>query len=509
MSDRPRWTQALARFARPAGHVTAPEQNTKAADVSDGADLTDDEPVFVEESQLSPADQETAEFWAWVERDNIVFDLGHTELKARIRERADVAQFAADYETARALLEAADNLAEHEGWDEDFAIRDAMALPEQDRQALFDARREAIKARTATNPVMRLVEDVTRESDQVQGVDENTAGDQNADAAPEVDDFAEASRLQHEQRVESDVRAAYDMSLLIAADNGVPDKRWVRLSELHAELDYQAHQRGHEPHSKEEIDAALQRLTHDQSTTMHVIPEDHAHLLTAADHAAAARFGDADRHLIYIDDSEAVSEPTNDLDDSSVDETAVVVTDEAVADETPTDGRAVETPTQADRGDAAELDGAAAEIEQGVETAPSDASSNDDADSTEPAEQDHTDKSRQPVDQRADTEPTAAAADPRNSASSDGAAAVTADEAADVEPVAVTETTACTVAVTRARCAVERVQQQLDVVEQEAAAERDDELARWHADDTAAQFETERVADDTAQLDSAPVRGGS
>ncbi|GAB3812714.1 hypothetical protein [Kribbella italica] len=54
---------------------------------------------------------------------------------------------------------------------------------------------------------------------------------------------------------------------------------------------------------------------------------------------------------------------------------------------------------------------------------------------------------------------------------------------------AAVETSACTVAVTRAQLAAQRVQERVEADQRQAASDRDDELARWHADDQAAEHD--------------------
>jgi hypothetical protein len=58
---------------------------------------------------------------------------------------------------------------------------------------------------------------------------------------------------------------------------------------------------------------------------------------------------------------------------------------------------------------------------------------------------------------------------------------------------AAVETSACTVAATRAQLAVQRVQQRVEADQRQAASDRDDELARWHADDRAAEHDNDKA----------------
>ncbi|WP_460652335.1 hypothetical protein [Kribbella endophytica] len=69
------------------------------------------------------------------------------------------------------------------------------------------------------------------------------------------------------------------------------------------------------------------------------------------------------------------------------------------------------------------------------------------------------------------------------------------DDAAE-QVTAATETSACSVAISRARRSVEQVHERIEV-DQQARDERDDELARWHADDRAASAADEQAIEDT------------
>jgi len=412
---------------------------------------------------------------------------------------------------------------------------DAPAQADRLREAATQMRREADQM--ARDAGLASIYDYVFDEE----TDDDTAVHKDAETASAIDDLAEASKLQHEYRVESDVRAAYDMSLLIAEDNGVPDKRWLRLADLRAELDYQAHQRGQEPHPKEEVDAALQRLTHDTSTTVHVIPEDHKHLLTAADRHAAVRFGDADRHMIYIEHLEYDKTGVEQAGVGEQEKTAgqIEQTHEAVQadassndsgeganiapsaphDQWPAhpDPEGAKRDVERARTEQAMKPGSQrledpAEIRLGGEVSAFDdhhettddlaeltaAADAEDATMAESATAGHVDKSQQQDDERAGAEPISVSAERGSSELSDDADTTPAGQAAEVEPVAVSETTACAVAVTRAHCAVDRARQQLEEAQRESADERDDELARWHADDTTARVEAEQATDDSA-----------
>ncbi|ADB31270.1 hypothetical protein Kfla_2191 [Kribbella flavida DSM 17836] len=83
-----------------------------------------------------------------------------------------------------------------------------------------------------------------------------------------------------------------------------------------------------------------------------------------------------------------------------------------------------------------------------------------------------------------------------------------ADDAApaSLEPRPVTETSSCTVAVTRAQLAVQRVHERIEEDQRQAASDREAELAQWNADDTRAEHTHTATAQATQQHDhSAPA----
>ncbi|TCC35093.1 hypothetical protein [Kribbella sindirgiensis] len=112
---------------------------------------------------------------------------------------------------------------------------------------------------------------------------------------------AVTSAPEREDRIERAIRRAYDMLTALNADTR-EDKRWISLAELRAEIDLETKELGVEHYRRDEIDAALRRLTHTtDGPTVHVIAQDAADQLTAADHEAAVTFGGAARHQIHIE----------------------------------------------------------------------------------------------------------------------------------------------------------------------------------------------------------------
>ncbi|GAA1531130.1 hypothetical protein [Kribbella lupini] len=61
---------------------------------------------------------------------------------------------------------------------------------------------------------------------------------------------------------------------------------------------------------------------------------------------------------------------------------------------------------------------------------------------------------------------------------------------------AATETSACSVAISRAQRSVEQVHERIEV-DQQMRDERDDELVRWHAEDRATEAVDEQAIEDT------------
>jgi hypothetical protein len=703
------WLQRLTRRA-------SQDQHQPAATATDAAAANNSSTNTAAEAAAAT----DYEVWTWMEEGGL--DLGHDDMVTRLRTRAAVAYNAGDHATYWQLDNVAERLIDQWQDHELSAIQVAVTLPGLVAQEAYLASQQAEIRHQVQQQITPLVDDL----------DLTTAEPVTSDAA--VNAFKEARRLQHQDRVDGDVHRAYVMAVELAheadehAAGDEAGPRWVSLTDLRTELAEQARRSGQEPHARQEIDAALQRLAHDEAMTVHVIPEDHEHLLTDADHEAAVRFGGADRHMIRIDypeyttadtdsDTDAASgrdqtvQATTDLDDNQQqddptdqagrDEAAQVGVDDADAQSRIGDllTRSDFAEMNAERLDDADLHAQAAELRSNAEQwrreaqqiahssglgdlfddddAAADDAVYDDGDdldyksaderfedsmdalyaqehadddaagdvedpvppylrgkgwlgeplteadkaadwrdhgpqqeipapgSTKRADKDEAGDDNQYVaDQtcrseiarigmdgdcaemsighlliRADEAEMAAerlddadvqAAELRASAEQwrrearqatrlnglddlsddednddqakrddqvemadqvaevarddDAEASVTAEttenadtesasdkavgeEAAeDVQPVAVTETTACAVAVTRARCSVDRVRQQLDAVEQSEAAERDEELGRWHADDTAAQATTDRARSDSAAQDSATVR---
>lgn len=413
------------------------------------------------------------EVWAWIERGGV--DLGHAELSIRIEARANAADRASDPDTAHALRRLAEKL-DNSMQDEGFAaIQSAVGLPADERPTYLDRRQQELRERTQLQ-VACLVDDL-----------DLTTPEPVAAFARQVAE--EAAQWEHQHEVELDVLVAYENKLQLMADDDASDHdeetRWLYLTELRAALDQQARQAGQEPHSREDVDAALRRLTHDTRYTAHVIPEDHAHLLTDADHHAAVTFGAAERHMIRIDYPEpaaVATEPWFAEDHDSADTHQVVEAKQPV-DETGL-GSAEDEDADEDSDDLADEDTAEHQI---ADTAPA----TDDLAEASKTHEDQAEQANQPVANDDDASVTAdsSASDPCE----DKETLACDDERVAADPVAVSETTACAIAVTRAQCAIDRAHQQLDTAEQEAAAERDDELTRWHADDTAAQTENQQT----------------
>jgi len=286
--------------------------------------------------------------------------------------------------------------------------------------------------------------------------DAETQPDESAsDTDPE---FQEAARLQRERVVENAVRHAYDMQIALAAENGDDSKTWIDLAAIRTELGAQARLAGRDPDSREDVDAALQRMTHDQdSGPVHVIPQDREDLLGAAERDAAVRFGGADRHMMMIEDH-ADQQIDGDGSDTAGDENVERRTLPTADEDTKDDHVSSAVGDKVQRRHDERAESAVEDAWQRTDTADDDA----------------------PEDDRAGT---LAADSPRQHEARD-------DLRAQIE------SSACTAAIQRAEVTVDRVRDQAGTPVD--GADRDAELARWHADDTAARVEDEQAIKDTA-----------
>ncbi|HET6295342.1 MAG TPA: hypothetical protein VFG33_18295, partial [Kribbella sp.] len=271
-------------------------------------------------------------------------------------------------------------------------------------------------------------------------------------------DFKEAARLQRERVVENAARHAYDVQIALAAEDGDDGKTWIDLAAIRSELGSQARQAGREPDSREEVDAALQRMTHDQdSGTVHVIPQDREDLLGKAERDAAIRFGGADRHMMMIEDTadqQIDTDPADTTGDETVERRMLPTDDDDTEDDYVSSALGDERHQRHD----ARTDVPVEDAWQRTDRADDDAAEDDRAG-------------------------TLGAGGPRQQEDRD-------DLRAQIE------TSACTAAIRRAEVIVDRVRDQADTAAGDDA--RDEALTRWHADDTAARVEDEQAIKDTA-----------
>lgn len=114
-----------------------------------------------------------------------------------------------------------------------------------------------------------------------------------------VDIDQDAADQQHRAAVDRAIRQAYDMALILAEEDGQL-VRWIGLVELRAELVHAARHAGHEPYSRADVDAGLQRISREPG--VHVQAEANQQTLTEADHEAAVTFGNSARHILMIEE---------------------------------------------------------------------------------------------------------------------------------------------------------------------------------------------------------------
>lgn len=107
----------------------------------------------------------------------------------------------------------------------------------------------------------------------------------------------EGDRLARETDLELAIEKAYRMVVALAEVDGVK-QRWVGLVQLREQLDQARLRDGLAVYPRAEVDAALERLA--RQPGVHVQGEANQQALTAADRAAAVRFGGAERHLLQI-----------------------------------------------------------------------------------------------------------------------------------------------------------------------------------------------------------------
>ncbi|WP_145806666.1 hypothetical protein [Kribbella amoyensis] len=372
-------------------------------------------------------------------------DLGHQAILNGLSQQADQAVAAGDLPRAAQYREMIYRIHDEFAADEWRAV--AQALHADDRQVAIAESRAQVEARLAAQLNRR-------------GLQLPTETDGHNDESDRFDDRV----------VENTVRHAYAMIVTERADERATD--WeapsddapVPIAQLHARITAHTATSGQPPYAPERIDAALQRLT---ATTTGARAEllDHDH---RGEQSATVRITDDATVEDVEEDSDTdgvrLAEPAADVGAGERSST------KQVADENIREQRTETAARQLGEQATATEDVHAAAV-------PSDAY---EADNTKnlyrakpcdkPGEQRHSARQRAEAAGRTDTH--------------------------GQEVKAAIETSACSVAISRAQRSVDQVHERIEA-DQDQRRERDDELARWHADDRAADAGKDHAIDDT------------
>lgn len=313
-------------------------------------------------------------------------------------------------------------------------------------------------------------------------------------------------RRQHAEAVDSAVRSAYTLSAAHSQEAGHTGD-WISLTEIRTRIDREQHRLGGQPFDRADVDAALQRLTNDNTHgKVHLIPNDAQHNLTADDHHAAVRFGDTDRHLMWIDPDPELTYTTDPDEafhghrrtDLDVDVDAQATERRADSDNTARGGdelraqppaeHTTDRVARVDRDSAAQVDPAGAAARDTVtehdtaSTTPVDVQASTpmqpataQPDLTHDAE--HTEYGAGREHSRRPTESGTA----RHEATAPGKAPAAAAEATD-QPAAVTAAET-NLAVCRAERTIAQLRTADHDQDRQAATDYDDQIATWRADD--------------------------
>ncbi|GAA0948670.1 hypothetical protein GCM10009554_46510 [Kribbella koreensis] len=461
-------------------------------------------------------------------------DLGHSEFIQRLARQADAMVAAGDLDTAGRLRTVADQITDHAQNEEWWAM--SHAIDATDRQASIEQSRAAAQAdmeNLLDRYGLQLPPDLPDEQH-----DERADGQQ-ASNATEESDYEAGARLQRERGIERAVQHAYGMA---EVETDFPSA-WLDLESLHGELLRQARQAGREPYRREDIDAAVARMTRDGATDGSTVrlstdPETGRARVIFEDAAPAARDDltdtPADTDHQVTDDVVADESSSGDGDEfveksreehfedwmeheaaqhyGDLDNTenldAADDTDDPVPVELRGKGWLGDPLTDADKEAAWKAgSGPTAERERppyGDWAAPGSHQGQEQASQVGDQAAEHSHDNSENNNAVTDG---AGVSEPIEAAEAAPAAEKPADEKTADEPVAVTETTACAVAAARAQCVVDQARQQLDAAQQASANERDEELARWHRDDTAAQTDNEHHKDTAAAQADDPAAG--
>jgi hypothetical protein len=473
-------------------------------------------------------------------------DLGHGDFIRRLATQADALVAVGDLDMAYQLRTAGDRLGEQARDDEWSAVVDAIHA--DDRAAFIEQQRGAVQARVERFLARRGLQLPPDEAaEEPAGVEHDS-------------DYEAGRQMQRERGAERAVQYAYEMRMALAEDNSDTTSTWLDLDSLHHELDDQARQAGHSAYSRDEIEAAMQRLVRDgadDGSRFHLVTDDTtgrselmfddpADLLAEEDDVAAAsevppvtaaldqpapvaagpdlghdrvaehlremaaaaqasgEAGEADRLRLFAetvqrqaasdeyiaaqlaagsDQPEAQIEDAREefrrwMNSTSRDHGIDVPADLTGPDNTHTDDDTI------DQDDSIMGD-------KHVSGVQDDAPARDDITAAKTATQVEAD---QPSPDEQARPARGEAEEEQNQEHNDahaGDAREQPDGLGDVR--AAVETSACTAAVTRAQLAARRVQERVEADQRQAASDRDDELARWHADDQAAEHDNDKA----------------
>ncbi|MFI5712939.1 hypothetical protein [Kribbella sp. NPDC051620] len=520
MTDQPRWQQQM--LAQPSGQARAPQQHTANTSRPPTAAAETDLSTMAGQDQWASVDD-------WMEHGTPP-DLGHSEFIRRLARQADAMVAAGDLDTASRLRTVADQISDHAQNDESSAMSAAIDAP--DRQVSIEQSRAEARA-----DMDRLLALYDLQLAPALLDEQHTENDQQqSSSATHESDYEAGARLQRERGIERAVQHAYGMA---DVETDFPSA-WLELESLHGELLREARQAGREPYSREDIDAAVARMTRDGATDGSTVrlstdPDTGRARVIFEDPAPAARDDLTDTPAATADTDhqvaaevvadESLSDDGAEFAEKSIEEhfedsmeheaalhygdldhtenlDAADGTEDPVRVELRGKGWLGDPLTDADRETAWKASGGlTAERERppyGDWAAPSSDQSQEPTRMVE-------DQAAETHNDNSDDAANSGVSESRKAAEAAPAVEKSADAKVADEPVAVAETTACAVAVTRARCVVDRARQQLDAAEQESATERDEELARWHRDDTAAQAENEHRKDTSAAQVDGPA----